>query len=251
MATYGGDDVTVPVIEVLDASVSYMIRHGASPTLKETVIQAFKRESHDVEVKALQNLSLTLNPGEVLAVVGRNGAGKSTLLKLLARVLPPTTGRVIVRGSVSPMIELGAGFNGELTGVENIVLYGTLLGRTPKEMRDRADAISSWAGLEDSIILPLRTYSSGMVARLAFAIATDTVSDLILIDEVLSVGDAEFQEKSKARMTELIASQSAAVLVTHDLKAAREMAHKALWIDHGRVMKYGEVNSVIDSYLNA
>jgi ABC-type polysaccharide/polyol phosphate transport system ATPase subunit len=111
--------------------------------------------------------------------------------------------------------------------------------------------ISSWAGLEDMINLPLRTYSSGMVARLAFAIATDTVSDLILIDEVLSVGDAEFQEKSKARMTELIASQSAAVLVTHDLKAAREMAHKALWIDHGRVMKYGEVNSVIDSYLNA
>ncbi len=240
-----------PVIEVIDASVSYMIRHGASPTLKETVIQSFKRESHDVEVKAMQNMSFTLNPGEVLAVVGRNGAGKSTLLKVLARVLPPTTGRVIVRGTVSPMIELGAGFNGELTGYENIVLYGTLLGRTPKEMRERAGEIATWAGLEESINLPLRTYSSGMVARLAFAIATDIVSDLILIDEVLSVGDAEFQEKSKARMAELINSKSAAVLVTHDLDAAREMAHKALWIDHGRVMKYGEVNSVIDAYLNA
>lgn len=243
--------MTAPVIEVTAASVTYMIRQGASPTLKETVIQSFKRESHDVEIKALQDLSLTLHPGEVLAVVGRNGAGKSTLLKLLARVLPPTTGRVIVRGSVSPMIELGAGFNGELTGNENIVLYGTLLGRTPKEMRECSSRIAQWAGLEESIELPLRTYSSGMVARLAFAIATDTVSDLILIDEVLSVGDADFQTKSKKRMAELISSNAAAVLVTHDMKAAREMATKALWIDHGRVMKYGNANSVIDAYLNA
>jgi ABC-type polysaccharide/polyol phosphate transport system ATPase subunit len=251
VASHGGDDVTSPVIEVLDASVSYMIRHGAASTLKETAIQALKRQSHDVEVKALQNLSFRLNAGEVLAVIGRNGAGKSTLLKLVARVLPPTTGRVIVRGSVSPMIELGAGFNSELTGLENIVLYGTLLGRSPKEMRKRSEAIATWAGLEKSINLPLRTYSSGMVARLAFAIATDVVSDLILIDEVLSVGDAEFQKKSNHRMNELINSKSAVVLVTHNLDTAREMAHKALWIDHGRAMKYGEVNSVIDAYLNA
>ena len=243
--------ISSPVIEVIDASVSYMIRHGASPTLKETVIQSLKRQSHDVEVKALQNLSFSLNPGEVLAIIGRNGAGKSTLLKMLARVLPPTKGRVIVRGNVSPMIELGAGFNGELNGIENIVLYGTLLGRTPKQMRQRAAEISAWAGLDESINLPLRTYSSGMVARLAFAIATDIVSDLILIDEVLSVGDAEFQEKSKLKVNELISSNSAAVLVTHDLNAAREMAHKALWIDHGRAMKYGDVDSVVDAYLNA
>jgi ABC-type polysaccharide/polyol phosphate transport system ATPase subunit len=148
------------------------------------------------------------------------------------------------------MIELGAGFNGELTGLENIVLYGTLLGRRPKEMRQRAADIAAWAGLSESIGLPLRTYSSGMVARLAFSIATDILSDLVLIDEVLSVGDAEFQEKSKARMRELINSQTAVVLVTHDERAARELADKALWIDHGKVMKYGEVNSVLDAYLN-
>jgi len=240
-----------PVIEVIDVSVSYMIRHGASPTLKETVIQSLKRQSHDVEVKAIQNLSFSLNPAEVLAVIGRNGAGKSTLLKMLARVLPPTKGRVIVRGNVSPMIELGAGFNGELNGIENIVLYGTLLGRTPKQMRQRAADISAWAGLEESINLPLRTYSSGMVARLAFAIATDIVSDLILIDEVLSVGDAEFQEKSKKKIEELVKSNAAVVLITHDLQAVRELAHKALWIDHGRAMKYGDVDSVVDAYLNA
>lgn len=243
--------MTEPVIEIKDVSVSYKIRHGASPTLKETVIQAFKRQSHDVEIKALQNVSLTLNAGEVLAVIGRNGAGKSTLLKLFARVLPPTSGRVIVRGTVSPMIELGAGFNGELTGVENIVLYGTLLGRTPKEMRKRVSNIAQWAGLEESISLPLRTYSSGMIARLAFAVATDTATDLILVDEVLSVGDAQFKEKSKKRMMELINSNSAVVLVTHDLESARELAHRAVWIDRGKVMKYGEVNSVIDSYLHA
>ena len=240
-----------PVIEVIDASVSYMIRHGASPTLKETVIQSLKGQSHDVEVKAIQNLSFSLNPAEVLAVIGRNGAGKSTLLKMLARGLPPTKGRVIVRGNISPMIELGAGFNGELNGIENIVLYGTLLGRTPKQMKQRAADISAWAGLDESINLPLRTYSSGMVARLAFAIATDIVSDLILIDEVLSVGDAEFQKKSKQKIEESVKSNAAVVLVTHDLQAVREMAHKALWIDHGRAMKYGDVDSVVDAYLNA
>ena len=200
---------------------------------------------------SVNDISLNINKNDIYGILGPNGAGKSTLLKMLARVLPPTKGRVIVRGSVSPMIELGAGFNSELNGIENIVLYGTLLGRTPKQMRQRAADISAWAGLDESINLPLRTYSSGMVARLAFAIATDIVSDLILIDEVLSVGDAEFQEKSKLKMKELISSNSAAVLVTHDLKAVKEIAHNALWIDHGRAMKYGDVDSVVDAYLNA
>jgi ABC-type polysaccharide/polyol phosphate transport system ATPase subunit len=240
-----------PVVELSNVAVSYMIRHGASPTLKETVINAFRGRAHDVEIKALQDVSFTVRPGEVLAVVGRNGAGKSTLLKVLARVLPPTQGRVIVRGSVAPMIELGAGFNGELSGRENVVMYGTLLGRGPKEMKERVSEISEWAGLQEFIDLPLRTYSSGMVARLAFAIATDQISDLILVDEVLSVGDSDFQEKSKTRMKEMINSDAAVVLVTHDAKAAREMATKALWIDHGRVVKYGDVNPVIDSYLNS
>jgi ABC-type polysaccharide/polyol phosphate transport system ATPase subunit len=149
------------------------------------------------------------------------------------------------------MIELGAGFNGDLSGRENIVLYGSLLGRNPKEMKERINEIAAWANLTEYLDLPLRTYSSGMIARLAFAIATDKSYDLVLIDEVLSVGDVEFQEKSKARMRELIESQSAVVLVTHDLEAARELAHKAVWIDHGRIIKYGEVNSVVDAYLSA
>jgi ABC-type polysaccharide/polyol phosphate transport system ATPase subunit len=239
------------LIELTDASVTYRIRHGASPTLKETIIRSLKRQKHDVEVKALTKVSFSVNSGEVLAVVGRNGAGKSTLLKLLARVLPPTSGRVQLRGSVAPMIELGAGFNGELTGRENIILYGTLLGRSPKIMESRVGEIASWADISESIDLPLRTYSSGMVARLAFSVATDKSSDVILVDEVLSVGDIDFQKKSRDRIRELFAGDSAVVLVTHDLQMIRELATKALWIDHGHVIKYGDADSVLDAYLNA
>ena len=239
------------VIELTEASVTYRIRHGASPTLKETIIRSLKREQKDVQVKALSHVTFEVEAGEVLAVIGRNGAGKSTLLKLLARVLPPTSGRVQVKGSVAPMIELGAGFNGELTGRENVVLYGTLLGRSPKEMENRADAIAKWANVEESIDLPLRTYSSGMVAKLAFSIATDKPSEVILVDEVLSVGDAEFQKKSKERMRELFQGKSAVVLVSHDMESIKTLATKAIWIDHGQVKKYGEVNTVLDAYLNA
>ena len=251
MAKICGDDVSIPVIEVSSASVTYTIRHGRANSLKETAIKFFRRESSDIEVKALRDISFTLNPGEVIAVVGANGAGKSTLLKILARVLPPTDGRVIVRGSVAPMIELGAGFNTELSGFENIILYGVLLGRTTNEMKENAPRIAKWAGLEEFIHLPVRTYSSGMLARLAFSIATDVPSDLILIDEVLSVGDAEFQSKSKERMRSLIQSNSAAILVTHDMGAAREIATRGIWLDHGKLMKIGEINEVIDAYLQA
>ena len=251
MAEVSGDDVSTPVIEVTNASVTYTIRHGRINSLKETAINFFKQESSDIEVKALREVSFTLVPGEVIAIVGANGAGKSTLLKLLARVLPPTDGRVIVRGSVAPMIELGAGFNPELSGLENIILYGVLLGRTTNEMTTDSQRIAEWAGLTEHMHLPVRTYSSGMLARLAFSIATDVASDLILIDEVLSVGDAEFQSKSKERMRSLIQSNSAAILVTHDMSAAREIATRGIWLDHGKLMKIGEINEVIDAYLQA
>ena len=233
------------------ASVTYTIRHGRANSLKETAIKFLRRESSDIEVQALRDITFALNPGEVIAIVGANGAGKSTLLKILARVLPPTDGRVIVRGSVAPMIELGAGFNPELSGLENIILYGVLLGRTTNEMKENAPRIAKWADLEESIHLPVRTYSSGMLARLAFSIATDVASDLILIDEVLSVGDADFQSKSKERMNSLIQSNSAAILVTHDMSAAREIATRAIWLDHGSLVKIGEVNEIIDAYLQA
>lgn len=240
----------IPVVEVIDASVTYRIRQGASPTLKETVMNSLKGKSHDVEIRALDRISFELFPGEILAVVGGNGAGKSTLVKMLARVLPPSEGRVLIRGSVAPMIELGAGFNPELTGYENILLYGSLLGINIKELKSAAFSIAEWAGLEECINLPLRTYSSGMIGRLAFSIATNQSSDLVLIDEVLSVGDTHFQAKSRDRMESLLTSGTSVVLITHDMETVRSLATKAIWIQKGRVLMYDAPSKVVDSYLS-
>ena len=202
------------------------------------------------EFFALRNISFTIARGETVSVIGRNGAGKSTLLKVVARVLPPTTGRVVVRGHVAPMIELGAGFNPELTGAENIVLYGTLLGRTPKEMKSRIEAIADWAGLMEHLDIPIRAYSSGMTARLAFATATDTTPDLLLIDEILSVGDEDFREKSAARTQQLMNGGCAVLLVSHDLEAVTKMSTRVIYLDQGYQKISGEPKDVIDAYLS-
>lgn len=239
------------IVELHKVSVNYVVRNAGKTSMKSSMINLLKGESMDKQIVGLSGISLKVHEGEVLAVIGRNGAGKSTLLKILARVLPPTSGRVLIRGNTAPMLELSAGFNAELTGRENVILYGTLLGRRSEEMRNRAEEICNWAGVSEFIDLPLRIYSSGMLSRLAFAIATDSKADLVLIDEVLSVGDREFQEKSQRRINQMIESSSATVLVTHDLNLVSQIAHKALWIDHGRAMQYGDVNSVIDAYLNA
>jgi ABC-2 type transport system ATP-binding protein len=236
------------IVEVNDVSMVYRrTRHRVS-TLKQTAIDTItKRISHE-NFYALTDVSLSVSRGETLAIIGRNGAGKSTLLKVLARVLPPSNGRVIVRGDVAPMIELGAGFNPELTGAENILLYGTLLGRSTVEMKSRIEAIADWAGLRESLDVPLRAYSSGMVGRLAFATATDTTPDLLLIDEVLSVGDEDFQKRSKARTVEMMNSGCAVILVTHDLGAVETMADRALYLEAGRVKATGKPESVIAKY---
>ena len=202
------------------------------------------------EFFALSNVSFNIARGETVSVIGRNGAGKSTLLKVMARVLPPTTGRVIVRGHVAPMIELGAGFNPELTGAENIVLYGTLLGRTPKTMKGRIEAIAEWAGLTEHLDIPIRAYSSGMTARLAFATATDVTPDLLLIDEVLSVGDADFREKSSSRTIELMNGGCAVLLVSHDLDAVRRMSTRAIYLEQGIQKVSGPPDEVIEMYLS-
>jgi ABC-type polysaccharide/polyol phosphate transport system ATPase subunit len=250
MASYGGDVVINPIIEMTKTDLVYKVRNGTTRSLKATLIEILKGKSSDIDIKALDQVTFSLYPGEVLAILGKNGAGKSTMLKLIARVLPPTNGRVVVRGTVAPMIELGAGFNKELSGVENALLYSALLGKSPNEMKKRIDQIAEWAGLTAAIQLPLRTYSSGMIARLAFAVATDTRSDLILIDEVLSVGDADFRQKSKVRIKELVEKNVAMVLVTHDISSAREFASKGLLLDGGKVIKFGGIEEVIAAYQN-
>jgi ABC-2 type transport system ATP-binding protein len=243
--------VTNHVIEVTDVDLNYVIRHGRARTIKEAVISAIKRIDLDITVSALKQINFTVDRGEVLAIVGHNGAGKSTLLKILSRVLPPTKGVVKVNGTVAPMLELGAGFNPELSGEDNILLFGVLLGNSTKEMKSKVIEIAEWAGLSEQIQLPLRTYSSGMMARLAFAVATFQKSDVLIIDEILGVGDADFQVKSKARMMELISHGEATILVSHDLATVEDLATKVLWLDHGRQKMIGPTKEVLDAYRQA
>lgn len=237
-----------PAIEVDGASLAYRLSHSKAGTAKEFAIQLLKRQVRYEELWALRDVSFTVGDGEVLGVVGPNGAGKSTLMKMLARVLPPTHGRVVVRGSVAPMIELGAGFNTELTGYENIVMYGTLLGRSPNMMRQRARDITDWADLTDYLDVPIRSYSTGMLARLGFAVATDTEPQVLIVDEVLAVGDAAFQAKSFERIEKMIAGGTSVVLVSHDLDMVRKIANRAIWLDRGRVMSAGDPDTVVGEY---
>ena len=237
------------IVEATDVSLAYRrTRHRVS-SLKQTAIDTINRRLAYEEFFALNKVSFNIGRGETVSIIGRNGAGKSTLLKVIARVLPPTQGRVIVRGHVAPMIELGAGFNPELTGAENIVLYGTLLGRTPKEMRGRIEAIADWAGLTEHMNIPIRAYSSGMTARLAFATATDVTPDLLLIDEVLSVGDADFREKSAARTQEMMNGGCAVLLVSHDLETVQRMSTRAIYLSNGQEKVSGDPIEVVEAYL--
>jgi ABC-type polysaccharide/polyol phosphate transport system ATPase subunit len=235
-------------IEVKNISLTYRVLKNRTGSMKELFRDFLHRKIRVQNYVALKDVSFTVDSGEVIAIIGKNGAGKSTLLKILAQVLPPTTGKAKVTGSIAPMIELGAGFHQELTGAENILFYSTLMGRDMKRTKSRTAAIGEWAGVTDHMDFPLRAYSSGMVARLAFATATDENADVLLIDEVLSVGDANFQKKSKERMQELINKGAAVVLVSHDMKAVRALATKAIWLENGVVKKSGPTEQVVSAY---
>jgi ABC-type polysaccharide/polyol phosphate transport system ATPase subunit len=235
-------------VEAAGVSLAYRLTRDRAGTMKEFAIHMLKRKVKREQFWAVRDVSFNLSPGEVLGVIGPNGAGKSTLMKMVARVLPPTEGRMVVHGVVAPMIELGAGFNPEMSAYDNIVLYGTLLGRTPSQMRDRVDAISEWAELTEFIDVPIRSFSSGMLARLGFAVATDIEPDVLVVDEVLSVGDTAFQEKSKGRIEHLIDAGAAVLFVSHDLETVRKMSDRVLWLDHGRARMVGDPDTVVDAY---
>ena len=238
----------MPVIDLKNVNVTYRVLMNKSSSLKELFKDALKGKARVVDYVALQDISFSVDAGEVVAILGRNGAGKSTLLKVLAGVLPPTRGTSKVNGKIAPMIELGAGFHAEMTGSENVLFYSALMGRDVKHAKERTPAIGEWAGVADHMDFPLRTFSSGMVARLAFATATDEKAEVLLVDEVLSVGDADFQEKSKARMHELISSGAAVVLVSHDMSAVRELATRAVWLEAGHVKMIGNTDEVVAAY---
>jgi ABC-type polysaccharide/polyol phosphate transport system ATPase subunit len=236
------------VIRLENVGFTYRVLLNRTGSLKELFKEAVRGRVRMIDYVALSGVSFELNAGEVVAIIGNNGAGKSTLLKILAGVLPPTEGKSVVNGTIAPMIELGAGFHPEMTGAENVLFYSALMGRDVKRVKERTPAIGDWAGVADHMDFPLRTFSSGMDARLAFATATDEKTEVLLVDEVLSVGDADFQEKSKARMHELINSGAAVVLVSHDMRAVLELATKAIWLENGHVKMIGNPTEVVAAY---
>jgi ABC-type polysaccharide/polyol phosphate transport system ATPase subunit len=240
-----------PLIEATGVSVAYQMAHDRAGTLKEFTFQALRRQVRTEKFWALRDVSFEVRRGEVVSLIGPNGAGKTTMMKVVARVLPPTQGRVVVRGALAPMIALGAGFNPEISGFENIILLGTLLGRSPDQMRDRAEEIAIWAELTEFIDVPVRSYSSGMQARLGFAIASDVNPDVLVVDEVLAVGDEAFQRKSFRRMEEMMHGGTAVVLVSHVLDVVKSISHRVMWLDHGKIRMIGPPQEVVDAYKNS
>ena len=243
--------MTSPAVECRQVSLVYPLVRDRPGSFKEQVIRSLRRKIEVDEVKAIQDLSLQVEYGEVLGVIGDNGAGKSTLMKVIARVLPPTEGRVIVRGLVAPLIELGAGFNPELTATENVILYGAILGRSPVEMAERSDAIIAWAGLSEFADVAVRAFSSGMLARLGFSIVTDINPDVLLVDEILSVGDQSFRERSRERVGHVMDRGAATILVSHDMQMVQDLASRAIWLDRGWIREQGSPEDVIAAYMES
>lgn len=236
------------VIRLENVSVRYRVPSERIGTFKEYMIRRVQGKVRQQDFLALRNVNLTIRRGEVFGLIGSNGAGKSTLLKLVARVLKPTEGRVWVKGRVAPLLEYGAGFHPELTGRENIFLNGALLGFTYKQMQEKFERIVDFAELWDFIDAPMRTYSSGMWARLGFAVATDVEPDILIVDEVLAVGDEAFQRKSSARMQEFRQQGVTILLVSHNMDVIQSMCNRAAWLDHGEIKAMGEVAEAIKAY---
>ena len=239
------------MIQADGVSLCYRVNYDQVRSIKEYLVQMLKGKVRYSEFWALRDVSFSLEKGEVLGVIGNNGAGKSTLLKVISGILKPTEGQVRVSGNVVPMLELGSGFDFDLTGRENIFLNGAILGYSEAFLNEKYDEIVAFSELGQFIHVPLRNYSSGMVMRLAFSVATMVNPDILIVDEILAVGDAAFQAKSKARMTELMQGGTTVLFVSHDLGQIREMCDRAIWLEHGEMKIQGEVNAVCDAYQSA
>jgi len=238
------------IIELENVSMMFNLSTERVDNIKEYVIRMLKRQLFFREFWALRDISFKLEKGDSLGVIGLNGSGKSTLLKVVAGILKPTKGRVMVRGSVAPLIELGAGFDADLSARENIFLNGAILGYSREYMEEKFDEIVSFAELQDFIDVQVKNFSSGMTARLGFAIATMNIPDILIVDEVLAVGDYKFQEKSFARMERIINSGATVLFVSHSVEQVKKMCNKALWLEHGKMKMFGDVNVVCDAYSN-
>ncbi len=241
-----------PLIELSDVSLRFVNYSDKQHSLKRAMLDLVLRREAAAprsDFWALRDINLEIHQGERVGIIGSNGAGKSTLLRMLASIYPPSSGRVVIRGNVAPLIEMGAGFNNELSGTDNIVFNGAMLGFSKSQMLAKAEGIYEFTGLREFADLPLKYYSSGMYMRLAFAIATEVHPDILLIDEALGVGDAAFLQKARARLRTLIERSKVLVLVSHDLNSLAELCTRGLWVQHGRLVADGPIDRVIAEYL--
>lgn len=235
-------------IEIKNAGVCYRVHKSHRRTLREAVFRSLLRRDEVLEIWALRDVSFDLEKGGSLGIIGDNGAGKSTLCLLLSQIMTPTVGSVEVAGRVSALLTLGAGFQHDLTGRDNIFLNGIYLGYSRSEVQEKYEEIVDFSELSDFIDLPVRTYSSGMRARLAFSIAASIRPEILIIDELMGVGDRKFQQKSTQRMREMIAESQALVVVSHNMSTIRDLCSKVIWLEKGRMLGQGPVDEMIERY---
>ena len=238
------------MIRVEHVSMKFNLGIEKNYSMKEAFIAMFdkKRRQKPTEFWALDDLTFNVKKGEVVGLIGSNGAGKSTLLKVVSGVMKPTKGKVEVRGIISPMIELGAGFDLELTARENIYLNGAILGYSKEFLEEKFDDIVKFSELEEFLDVPVKNFSSGMTAKLAFSIATVVNPEILIVDEILSVGDFKFQEKSKGKMLEMIKGGTTVLYVSHSLESIKDLCDKVIWIEHGKLIKMGNAKEICDEY---
>lgn len=235
-----------PAIRIRDLRKEFLLRNAAIGSLKTLLVWSKRRDERHLQV--LKGISFDVVPGECVAIVGRNGAGKSTLLSLLAKVYKPTSGSIEIQGRLAPLLELGAGFHPDLSGAENVEFNAIVLGLTRKEAKERFQAIWEFSELHDHIWAPVRTYSSGMLARLGFSVATHVDAEVLLVDEVLAVGDYEFTQKCYERIRQFRASGGTILLVSHQFDTVRQFADRCIWLQHGEIVRIGPPDEVLADY---
>ncbi len=242
------------MIKIENVSMKFDLGIEKEFSIKQAFVDFFSPKSRKKKKKkemfwALSDISFEVKKGEVVGLIGSNGAGKSTLLKVVSGVMKPTKGKVKVNGVISPMIELGAGFDGNLTARENIYLNGAILGYSKKFLDEKFEEIVEFSELRDFLEVPVKNFSSGMVAKLAFSIATIVSPEILIVDEILSVGDIKFQEKSKNKMMELIKGGTTVLYVSHSIESIKEICKKVIWLEHGKIIEIGNPNKICDKYI--
>ena len=239
------------VIELKNVSMQFDLNIEKVNSLKEYLIKYFKKELKFEKIWALKEINLEIKEGDVWGIIGFNGAGKSTLLKIISGMLKPTTGEVKISGNISPLIELGAGFDMDLTARENIFLNGYILGYSKKLLKEKFDEIVEFSELKDFIDVPLKSFSSGMVARLGFAIATIIEPKILIVDEILSVGDFKFQKKSEKKIKAMMGSGTTVIFVSHSIDQVEEICNKVVWLEKGKIKKIGNTKEICEEYRNS